>query len=138
MYFDYGDGFLFYSKNHIKYSRFGINFIIKTLVDKLKILYPRYFKGNYHPHSFRHSKATHLYNNGTPLLYIKDFLGHSTITTTEIYAAPDSKKQRELILKNASEIKIKTNYSNGKKESLDIWLKSGSSASLSICVIFSR
>ena len=124
LYFDYGDGLLFYSKNHIQYSRFGINFIIKTLVDKLKILYPTYFKGNYHPHSFRHSKATHLYNNGTPLLYIKDFLGHSTITTTEIYATPDSKRQRELILENASEIKIKTTYSDSKKETLDNWLKS--------------
>ena len=124
LYFDYGDGLLFYSKNHIKYSRFGINFIIKALVDKLKILYPTYFKGNYHPHSFRHSKATHLYNNGTPLLYIKDFLGHSTITTTEIYATPDSKRQRELILENASEIKIKTTYSDSKKETLDNWLKS--------------
>lgn len=123
VYFDYGEGLLFYSKNHVQYSRFGVNFIIKTLVDKLKILYPTYFKGIYHPHSFRHSKATHLYNNGTPLLYIKDFLGHSTIATTEIYATPDSKKQRELILENAREIKIKTNYSNSKKETLDNWLK---------------
>lgn len=122
-YFDYGEGLLFYSKNHMQYSRFGINFIIKSLVDKLKLKYPNYFKGNYHPHSFRHSKATHLYNNGTPLLYIKDFLGHSTITTTEIYATPDSKKQRNLILANAQEIKVKTNYTNNKKETLDNWLK---------------
>ena len=106
-YVDYGEGLLLYSKNHKQYSRFGINFIINSLADKLKLEYPNYFKENYHPHSFRHSKATHLYNNGTPLLYIKDFLGHSTITTTEIYASPDSKKQRELILENAQEIKIK-------------------------------
>ena len=122
-YVDYGEGLLLYSKNHKQYSRFGINFIINSLVDKLKLEYPNYFKENYHPHSFRHSKATHLYNNGTPLLYIKDFLGHSTITTTEIYASPDSKKQRELILENAQEIKIKTNYSDNKKETLDNWLK---------------
>ena len=122
-YVDYGEGLLLYSKNHKQYSRFGINFIINSLVDKLKLEYPNYFKENYHPHSFRHSKATHLYNNGTPLLYIKDFLGHSTITTTEIYATPDSKKQRELILENAQEIKVKTNYSDNKKETLDNWLK---------------
>ena len=122
-YVDYGEGLLLYSKNHKQYSRFGINFIINSLADKLKLEYPNYFKENYHPHSFRHSKATHLYNNGTPLLYIKDFLGHSTITTTEIYASPDSKKQRELILENAQEIKIKTNYSDNKKETLDNWLK---------------
>lgn len=122
-YFDYGEGLLFYSKNHKQYSRFGINFIIKSLVNKLKLEHLNYFKGNYHPHSFRHSKATHLYNNGTPLLYIKDFLGHSTIITTEIYATPDSKKQRELILENAQEIKVKTNYSDNKKATLDNWLK---------------
>lgn len=122
-YVDYGEGLLLYSKNHKQYSRFGINFIINSLADKLKLEYPNYFKENYHPHSFRHSKATHLYNNGTPLLYIKDFLGHSTITTTEIYASSDSKKQRELILENAQEIKIKTNYSDNKKETLDNWLK---------------
>ena len=122
-YVDYGEGLLLYSKNHKQYSRFGINFIINSLADKLKLEYPNYFKENYHPHSFRHSKATHLYNNGTPLLYIKDFLGHSTITTTEIYATPDSKKQRELILENAQEIKVKTNYSDNKKETLDNWLK---------------
>lgn len=122
-YFDYGEGLLFYSKNHKQYSRFGINYIIKSLVDKLKLEHSNYFKGNYHPHSFRHSKATHLYNNGIPLLYIKDFLGHSTITTTEIYATPDSKKQREIILENAQEIKVKNNYSDNKKETLDNWLK---------------
>lgn len=122
-YIDYGEGLLFYSTQRKKYDRSSINFIVKNLVEKLKILYPNYFKGNYHPHAFRHSKATHLYNNGTPLLYIKDFLGHSSITTTEIYSTPDTKKQRELILKNAKEIKIKTNYSNNKKETLDNWLK---------------
>lgn len=124
IYFDYGEGLLFYSNQKRKYDRSSINFIVKNLVNHLKVLYPTYFKGNYHPHSFRHSKATHLYNNGIPLLYIKDFLRHSNITTTEIYATPDSKKQRELILENAQEIKTKTNYSNGKKDSLDNWLKS--------------
>lgn len=123
VYFDYGEGLLFYSKNHNQYSRFGINFIVKNLVEKLQEIYPNYFKGNYHPHSFRHSKATHLYNNGTPLLYIKDFLGHSSIITTEIYSTPDTKKQREVILENAREIKVKTNYSDNKKETLDNWLK---------------
>lgn len=124
IYFDYGEGLLFYSNQKRKYDRSSINFIVKKLVNHLKVLYPTYFRGNYHPHSFRHSKATHLYNNGIPLLYIKDFLGYSNITTTEIYAPPDSKKQRKLILGNAQEIKIKTNYSNNKKESLDNWLKS--------------
>ena len=123
VYINYGDDYLFYSSQKKKYYRNSINKIITTLVSDLKIKYPNYFKGNYFPHSFRHTKATHLYNNGTPLLYVKDFLGHSTISSTEIYATPDSKKQREEILKNSETINTKNKYSNNKKDDLDNWLK---------------
>lgn len=123
VYINYGEDYLFYSNYKKQYSRFGIGYIIKNLVDDLKSSYPTYFKGNYHPHSFRHTKATHLYNNGTPLLYVKEFLGHSTITSTEIYATPDGKKQREEILKNSESIKTKNRYSKFKQETLDNWLK---------------
>lgn len=123
IYVNYGDDYLLYSAQKKKYYRNSINKIITTLINDLKINYPNYFKGNYHPHSFRHTKATHLYNNGTPLLYVKEFLGHSTLTSTEIYATPDSKKQREEILKNSESINIKNKYSNNKKDDLDNWLK---------------
>lgn len=39
-----------------------------------------------HPHVFRHSKAVHLLEAGIELIYIRDFLGHSSVKTTEIYA----------------------------------------------------
>ena len=123
VYISYGDDYLFYSNYKKKYSRYSINKIINQIVLKLNSIYPEYFKGNYHPHSFRHTKATHLYNNGTPLLYVKEFLGHSTITSTEIYATPDTKKQREQILKNSETINTKNKYSNTKKDTLDNWLK---------------
>ena len=42
-----------------------------------------------HPHLFRHSRAMHLYQSGMPLPYIADFLGHASVTTTEIYACAD-------------------------------------------------
>ena len=122
-YINYGDNYLFYSTHKKKYYRNSINKIINQIVLQLSLKYPEYFKGNYHPHSFRHSKATHLYNNGTPLLYVKEFLGHSTIASTEIYATPDSKKQREEILRNAESINAKNRYSNRKQDSLDSWLK---------------
>ena len=56
-------------------------------------------------------------------LNVNDFLGYSTISSTEIYATPDSKKQREEILKNSQSINVKNKYSPSKKESLDSWLK---------------
>ncbi len=121
---NYNDDYLFHSAQKKKYYRNSINKVITTLINDLKIKCPNNFKGNYHPHSFRHTKATHLYNNGTPLLYVKEFLGHSTISSTEIYATPDSKKQREEILKNSESINTKNKYSNNKKDDLEIWLKS--------------
>ena len=122
-YINYGEDYLFYSNYKKSYERSSINKIIHNFILQLKTEYPNYFHGSYSPHSFRHTKATHLYNNGTPLLYIKNFLGHSTISSTEIYASPDSKKQREEILKNAESIKTKNKYSTNKKENLDNWLK---------------
>ena len=40
-------------------------------------------------HLFRHTRAMHLYQAGIPLSYIKDFLGHVSINTTDIYASTD-------------------------------------------------
>lgn len=123
VYINYGKDYLFYSNYKKKYSRYSINKLVTALVKKIKVKYQNYFNGNYHPHSFRHTKATHLYNNGTPLLYVKEFLGHSTISSTEIYATPDSKKQREEILKNSESINTKSKYNSNKKDSLNNWLK---------------
>ena len=123
IYINYGDDYLFYSNYKKVYNRKSINYLINQLINVLKLNFPNYFKSNYFPHSFRHTKATHLYNNGTPLLYIKDFLGHSTITSTEIYATPDSKKQREEILKNSEVLNAKNKYSSSKIDNLNNWLK---------------
>ena len=47
---------------------------------------PGHFKEDgYSPHSFRHSKAVHMLEAGVPLIYIRNFLGHESVQTTEIY-----------------------------------------------------
>ena len=42
-----------------------------------------------HAHLFRHTRAMNLYQMGMPLSYIKDFLGHASVNTTNIYASAD-------------------------------------------------
>ena len=46
-------------------------------------------------HTFRHSYATHIYEASADLNLIKSLLGHSSITTTAIYARVTPTKQRE-------------------------------------------
>lgn len=121
-YINFGDGYLFYTKFKKSYTRFGIYDLVDRIVLNLKEMYPENFKGNYHPHSFRHAKATHLYNNGVPLLSIKEFLGHSSITTTEIYATPDNVKIREQIMNGNKDLFIDSKYDDYKKDDLKEWL----------------
>lgn len=52
-----------------------------------------------HAHLFRHTRAMHLYQAGIPLSYIKDFLGHASINTTDIYAAADPSMLRAALEK---------------------------------------
>jgi integrase/recombinase XerD len=70
---------LFLNRRGNGLTRAMIFTIIKQLVEKTGI------QKNISPHTFRHSFATHLLENGADLRAIQQMLGHESITTTEIY-----------------------------------------------------
>jgi len=84
---------LFLNKRGSKLSRIMIFLIIKELVAKAEI------KKTVSPHTFRHSFATHLIENGADLRAVQEMLGHESITTTEIYTHLD----REFLRKTLEE-----------------------------------
>jgi integrase/recombinase XerD len=50
------------------------------------------------PHTFRHTFATLLMEEGVDIKYIQQFLGHSSITTTQIYTHVSKRKQEEILV----------------------------------------
>ena len=82
---------LFLNRRGSKLSRVMIFLIIKDLSAKAGI------KKTISPHTFRHSFATHLVENGADLRAVQEMLGHESITTTEIYTHLDREFLRKTL-----------------------------------------
>lgn len=85
------ENIVFLNRRGRKLTRAMIFHIIKELAEKAGI------KKNIHPHTFRHSFATHLVQNGADLRAVQEMLGHESILTTEIYTHIDRTFLREQI-----------------------------------------
>jgi len=81
------DSSLFLSQLGGKMTTACIRNLVDKYVAKAKEAHPNmFFEPKYSPHSFRHSKGVHMVESGTQLIYIRNFLGHSSVQSTEIYA----------------------------------------------------
>ena len=82
---------LFVNRRGKKLTRAMIFTIVKQQTEKAGI------KKKVSPHTFRHSFATHLLENGADLRAIQMMLGHESITTTEIYMHVDKSHLRDVM-----------------------------------------
>lgn len=83
---------LFLNTRGTNMSRVIVFIIIKEMTQKAGIT------KSISPHTFRHSFATHLLQNGADLRFIQEMLGHSSITTTQIYTHLKTEELRDVII----------------------------------------
>ena len=83
---------LFLNRRGKKISRVMVFNIIKELGKTVGI------QKKISPHTFRHSFATHLVEGGADLRVVQEMLGHTNITTTEIYTHLNNEYLRQEII----------------------------------------
>jgi len=87
--------YLFYNSRFECFTRPGISYILNKYFEKAKKNNPKImFPESIHPHMLRHTKAIHLLESGVNLIYIRDLLGHVSVTTTEIYLRAETELKR--------------------------------------------
>ena len=88
------DGYLFISGNKKSKNNYITTRTIYNIVKK----YIKFISSNEKlgPHSLRHSFATHLLQTGSDLMAIKDLLGHSSLSSTQIYTHLDTQRMKEI------------------------------------------
>ena len=88
---------LFMNSRKCKLTRAGVAHILNKYVRTMLLTESSDVPASVSPHCLRHSKAVHLLRSGVPLIYIRDFLGHASVTTTEIYAKVDAEEKRKAL-----------------------------------------
>ena len=117
------DSYLFKTRLNKRMSRDAVADIISKYIKRAKIEYPELFQKKITPHSFRHSRAMHLLEEGVDLIYIRDLLGHTSVLTTEIYARTNPEIKRKILEENWKYINQSKKYTCKQKDDLLNWCK---------------
>jgi site-specific recombinase XerD len=89
---------LFSSTNRAQFTRPGIARILQRHFAIAKALNPTIpFPKHIHPHAIRASRAIHLLESGVNIIAIRDFLGHTSVTTTQVYLRVNNKAKLDAI-----------------------------------------
>ena len=114
---------LFWNAHRQKLTRSGVTYILRKYVEMAQEISSE-MPANITPHKLRHTKAMHLVQANVNPVYIKDFLGHADISTTEIYARADNEAKRAALEKASKHLGLPA-VSNWEQDSdLIDWLSS--------------
>lgn len=117
------DDLLFKNKYGHRITRQGITYIFNKYIQRAKVNYSYHFNIKVSPHCLRHSKAMHLLESGINLIYIRDFLGHESVITTEVYAKANPEIRRKEIEKNSESIINNSKFDKEHKNELLTYLR---------------
>ena len=120
-----GNDVLFTNRKGEPLTRQGIRYIMQKYAAESKKSTPGDFSGAAHPHLLRHSKATHLVNAGVNIYNVRDFLGHASVATTQVYLASNPEVTRKAIEKIAAQTVPESidYYTKTEKQSLMDYLE---------------
>ncbi len=117
---------LFCNNKGERLTRQGIRYIILKYSKKANEKTPGIIGGSVYPHKLRHSKATHLVDNGVNIYNVRDFLGHESVATTQIYLTTNPEVTRKAI-ESAAEKTVPGSldfFTNEEKDALLSFLES--------------
>ncbi|MCK9329330.1 MAG: tyrosine-type recombinase/integrase [Candidatus Cloacimonetes bacterium] len=100
---------LFVSKSGKQLDRNQLYAIMKKYINQISS------KSGYSPHTIRHTFASHLLQNGADLLSIKEMLGHSNLSTTEIYTHINPENVRSEYLRGHPRAKNESHNNENQK-----------------------
>tara|TARA_B100000575_G_scaffold282005_1_gene273202 strand:+ start:12472 stop:13359 length:888 start_codon:yes stop_codon:yes gene_type:complete len=88
------DDYLFISKSGNKLNE---KFVYRTVNEYFKLVSPKIKRA---PHVLRHSFATHLINEGADINSVKELLGHSSLSSTQVYSHTSMERIKEVFKKS--------------------------------------
>jgi integrase/recombinase XerC len=103
-------GYIFVNQRGLPLSDRGIRLILDKIFDRTSL------QGHMYPHKIRHSFATHLLNNNADLRTVQEILGHSFLSSTQIYTHVTNDHLRKTYMKHHPRAGVKTESVDGTKE----------------------